>query len=103
MDRYEMWYKGKAVINPVTWTTDKLAERKQHKGFLFSNNKLYKHSFSTHLIDGAIWISRPHFPYWTIAWSLDDYHIGDVNLFWEDVKVNSKLRLNVFLNNLSSK
>jgi hypothetical protein len=103
MDRYEMWYKGKAVINPVTWSIEKQAERGQHKGFLFSNNKLYKHSFSTHLIDGAVWISRPHFPYWTIAWSLNDYHIGDVNLFWEDVKVNSKLRLSVFLDNLSAK
>jgi hypothetical protein len=98
-EKFEMWYKGKAVVNPVTWNLDKIAERKKHKGFLFSNNKMYSKS----LIDGAIWITTPHFPYRSMAWTMDDYHIGDVNLFWADVKFNSKLRLTEFLNNFSSK
>jgi len=102
-EKFEMWYKGKAVVNPVTWNLDKIAERKKHKGFLFSNNKMYSKSFSTHVIDGAIWITTPHFPYRSMAWTMDDYHIGDVNLFWADVKFNSKLRLTEFLNNFSSK
>jgi hypothetical protein len=102
-EKFEMWYKGKAVVNPVTWNLDKIAERKKHKGFLFSNNKMYSKSFSTHVIDGAIWITTPHFPYRSMAWTMDDYHIGDVNLFWADVKFNSKLRLIEFLNNFSSK
>lgn len=102
-EKFEMWYKGKAVINPVTWNYDKLAERKKHKGFLFSNNKMYHQSFSTHVIDGAIWISTPHFPYRSMAWTMDDYHIGDINLFWEDVKCNSKLRLTEYLKNIQSK
>lgn len=102
-EKFDMWYKGKAVVNPVTWNFDKVAERKKHKGFLFSNDKLYSHSFSTHLIDGAIWITTPHFPYRGMAWTMDDYHIGDINLFWEDVKINAKLRLMEFLNNNTSK
>jgi hypothetical protein len=101
-EKFEMWYKGKAVVNPVTWNSDKVADRKKHKGFLFSNNKIYGQSFSTHVIDGAIWISTPHFPYRSMAWTMDDYHIGDINLFWEDVKLNSKQRLNEYLiNNIS--
>jgi hypothetical protein len=101
-EKFEMWYKGKAVVNPVTWNSDKVADRKKHKGFLFSNNKIYSQSFSTHVIDGAIWISTPHFPYRSMAWTMDDYHIGDINLFWEDVKLNSKQRLNEYLiNNIS--
>jgi hypothetical protein len=101
-EKFEMWYKGKAVVNPVTWNSDKIADRKKHKGFLFSNNKIYGQSFSTHVIDGAIWISTPHFPYRSMAWTMDDYHIGDINLFWEDVKLNSKQRLNEYLiNNIS--
>jgi hypothetical protein len=102
-DKFEMWYKGKAVINPVTWNTEKSVERKKHKGFLFSNNKIYQQSFSTHLMDGAIWITTPHFPYRSMAWTMDDYHIGDVNLFWLDVKINSQQRLSEYLNNFSSK
>jgi len=102
-EKFEMWYKGKAVINPVTWNSDQVADRKKHKGFLFSNNKMYSQSFSTHVIDGAIWITTPHFPYRSMAWTMDDYHIGDINLFWEDVKYNSKQRLSEYLNNFSSK
>ena len=102
-EKFDMWYKGKAVVNPVTWNSDKVAERKTHKGFLFSNNKIYSQSFSTHLIDGAIWISTPHFPYRSMAWTMDDYHIGDINLFWEDVKLNSKERLNEYFKNKISK
>lgn len=102
-EKFEMWYKGKAVINPVTWNSEKVADRKKHKGFLFSNNKLYSQSFSTHVIDGAIWISTPHFPYRSVAWTMDDYHIGDINLFWADIKFNSKQRLMEFLNHHTSK
>jgi hypothetical protein len=102
-EKFEMWYKGKAVVNPVTWNTEKVADRKKHKGFLFSNDKMYSQSFSTHVIDGAIWISTPHFPYRSMAWTMDDYHIGDINLFWADVKFNSKQRLNEYLNNNISK
>lgn len=96
-EKYENWYKGSSVVNPVTWDLSKTAERKLHKGFLFNNNSIYRQSFTTHLIDGAIWISTPHFPYRSMAWTMDDYHIGDVNLFWEDVRHNAKLRSSQFL------
>jgi len=28
-----------------------------------------------------------------MAFTMDDYHLGDVNLFWEDIRLNSKVRL----------
>ena len=96
-EKYEMWYKGKCVVNPVTWTLEASAKRSSHKGFLFSNGKLYEKSFNTHLIDGALWISTPHFPYRSLAWTMDDYHIGDINLFWKDIQENVKLRVQSFL------
>lgn len=96
-EKYENWYKGSSVVNPVTWDLSKTAERKLHKGFLFNNNFIYRQSFTTHLIDGAIWISTPHFPYRSMSWTMDDYHIGDVNLFWEDVRHNAKLRARKFV------
>ena len=84
-------------MNPVTWAVNS-AVRKDHKGFLYSNNKLYKASFNTNLIDGALWISLPHFPFRTLAFKMPDFHVGDVNLFWEDIKVNAKLRALEFRN-----
>ncbi len=93
------WYKGKAVINPVTWDTTTVAKRKFHKGFLYSNGKMYKNSFETHTSDGVIWISTPHFPYRFIAFTVPNYHTGDVNLFWEDIRENSLLRVKSYQEN----
>jgi hypothetical protein len=93
------WYKGKVVINPVTWDTTVLAERKLHKGFLYSNGKMYKNSFDTHTANGVIWISTPHFPHRYLAFTLRNYHTGDVNLFWEDIRENSLLRVQNYRSN----
>lgn len=90
------WYKGKVVINPVTWDTTKLADRKLHKGFLYSDGKMYRNSFDTHVDNGVIWISTPHFPHRYLAFTLRNYHTGDVNLFWEDIRENSLLRIQAF-------
>lgn len=90
--QYNNWYKGKACINPVTWDTTTVAPRDNHQGFLFSNGKLYEKSFETHLIDGAVWITTPRFPYRYMAFTMRNYHIGDVNLFWEDIRINSRNR-----------
>ena len=86
------WYKGKAVINPVTWDTSPIAKRELHKGFLYSNGKMYRKSFETHREDGVICISAPHFPYRYLSFIMKNYHVGDVNLFWEDIRENALLR-----------
>jgi hypothetical protein len=93
------WYKGKVVINPVTWDTTALAKRELHKGFLYSDGKMYKNSFDTHTDNGVIWISTPHFPHRYLAFTLRNYHTGDVNLFWEDIRENSLLRVQKFRSN----
>jgi hypothetical protein len=96
------WFKGKVVINPVTWDTASLAKRELHKGFLYSNGKMYKNSFDTHTADGVIWISTPHFPYRYLTLTMQNYHPGDVNLFWEDIKENSLLRIKSYRTNQKS-
>jgi hypothetical protein len=93
------WYKGREVINPVSWDNKVLSERNEHKGFLFWNGKFYTNCFSTHLANGVIWISRPKFPFWYMSFTLRNYHLGDVNLFWEDIRVNAVLRSRVYLRN----
>ena len=91
--KFKNWYEGKATINPVTWDQQKYAESKLHQGFLFWDDKMYTQSFHTHLENGAVWISLPKVPFRSMAWTLDDYHIGDVNLFWKDIQINAKNRV----------
>lgn len=93
------WYKGKVVVNPVTWDTTSTAKRELHKGFLYSNGKMYKNSFDTHTANGVIWISTPHFPYRYVAFMMQNYHSGDINLFWEDIRENSLLRIKSYRTN----
>ena len=54
---------------------------------------MYKNAFTTYLIDGVIWITKPKFPYKSLSFAMKDYHVGDVNLFWEDIRLNTKHRL----------
>ena len=98
-DKYEKWYKGKNVVNPISWDTSKKTTLKEHKGFLFWNNKLYTNSVRSKTIDGAICIAPPNFPYKYLVRTMKDYHLGDVNLFWMDIRENSKLRVLSFVKN----
>ncbi|MFT5723231.1 MAG: hypothetical protein ACI9JN_000340 [Bacteroidia bacterium] len=96
--QYVKWYKGKASINPVTWDSTIIASKSLHKGFLYSNGKLYSKSFETHLIDGGVWITTPHFPSRLLSFTMKNYHIGDVNLFWEDIHLNARNRATHYWN-----
>ena len=57
---------------------------------------MYEQAFHTHLVDGAVWITTPNVPFRSLSVTLQDYHIGDVNLFWEDIRINSKSRVRSF-------
>ena len=97
--KYKDWYKGKTTINPVTWDKSTFARKKDHKGFLYWDEKMYVQSFNTHLIDGAIWITIPNVPFRSLSVAMKDYHIGDVNLFWKDIQINAKERVISFKKN----
>ncbi len=93
---YNMWYKGKAVVNPVSWTLESTAAKAAHKGFLYFDEQVYPQLFDTHLIDGAIWIDRPRGKFFFLSLTMRNYHIGDINLFWQDVHDNAILRARTF-------
>jgi hypothetical protein len=101
-DTYRRWYKGKAVVNPVSWYDQGGASKEQHQGFLYSNGETFCHCFETNVIDGAVWISRPCSYFGLFSWTMKSLHKGDVNLFWKDIQYNAKLRARVYLNNQRS-
>ena len=90
---YNKWYKGRAVVNPVTWTLAAEAPKEAHKGFLYFDERIYTGLFKTHLIDGAIWIDRPPGKFILMSLTMRNYHIGDINLFWQDIRENARLRV----------
>jgi len=94
---FDKWFKGVEVSNPVDWDNTNDSERSDHKGFLFTNNKLYKQALQVYVKDGILWISLPHFPYRLLVLGKKRYHEGDINLFWEDIRENASLRVASYL------
>lgn len=96
---YQKWFKGTEVSNPVDWDGSNESEQSDHKGFLFTNDKLYKQALQVYVKDGLLWISLPHFPYRFFVMGKRKYHEGDVNLFWKDIQENASLRVESYLKN----
>ena len=89
---YNKWHKGKAVINPITWDLSPLSRKKEHLGLYYTNGKKYKHVFQTELIDGGLILTKLSYPFNLAALKMESFHIGDINLFWENIRQNSKQR-----------
>jgi hypothetical protein len=90
-------YNGAVTTNPITWDSSKTTNYNQHKGFLYSNGKIYKRALKIQIVDGMVWSTNPKFPMRFFMSFMKNYHIGDINLFWLDIKENAELRTNTWL------
>ena len=74
-----------------------MATLEEHKGFLYTNKKIYDKAVKIEVTDGLIWSSNPKFPLRFFMSFLKNYHAGDINLFWQDIKENAELRTRNYL------
>lgn len=88
------------VVNPVSWTTDtSTVPRKFHKGALLYNFKrFYKSTHSTTIKGDMIWVSKPRFP-GSFLYNTKNYHAGDFNLFYMDIREDVKRRIRLYTRN----
>jgi len=91
------FFKGSVTTNPITWDDQKSTISKQHKGFLYTNKKLYKNSLKIEVTDGLIWSTIPKFPMRFFMSFIENYHSGDINLFWQDIRENAVLRTKTWI------
>jgi hypothetical protein len=86
------------VTNPLNWKTDETyAGKELHKGSVLRNfNKIYKHPNDAQIHQGVLWIRRPRFQ-GSLLYTSRNYHIGDINLFYMNLRQNIALRINEFL------
>jgi hypothetical protein len=86
------------VVNPLSWTTD--LERKSRNmneaAVLFRFNKPYKHTNGAQISEQVLWIEKPRFPF-SFLDSRKNYHAGDINLFYLNIRRNVEKRVNAFL------
>lgn len=85
------------VVNPLTWnTTDDYAPSSLNKGgILIKFNKLVPGVVDAQIHDGVLWVKRPHFP-GSFLIRTNNYHIGDINLFYLNIRENLRTRVRYF-------
>lgn len=85
--------------NPLNWTiNDTYAPRSLHKGaILRSFDKIYPEVSDAQNHQGLLWVSKPRFP-GSFLITRRNYHVGDFNLFYMNVRENAALRASSFGN-----
>jgi len=88
---------GSWVVNPLTWTMDdQEAPRRLNKGAVLTNfSRLVPEVTDAQIHDGVLWVHRPHFP-GSILLRTKNYHIGDINLFYLNIRENMRTRIRSF-------
>lgn len=101
---YRNGYEGKytnrydttiQVNNPVDinakqgWT----GLHKKKRSILWNYNVGYKKTHDTRIMGDMLWITRPKFKGGLLGIFMKNYHAGDINLFYEDIRDDIKKRL----------
>lgn len=92
-------YADAVATNPITWTNNDgiKVPASQNKGTLFYNyNKLYMNVCGAQSNIGLLWVRKPKLPGAFLV-AIKNYHIGDINLFYQNVRENAVLRVSEFL------
>ncbi|MEO1217033.1 MAG: DUF3089 domain-containing protein [Bacteroidota bacterium] len=88
------FYKDVVVVNPINWKTDgSFAPESMHKGYLNAKySKIKSQSIHAQAHQGILWVKSP-LPLAPIK----NFHVGDINLFWVDIRENVEVRVNEFI------
>mgnify|MGYP000889278684 CR=1 FL=1 len=92
-------YENCVAINPLTWTLDTLpAPYECNRGAVLRNfNKIHPEISNGRLHNGMLWIGRPNI-FGASLLQMENYHIGDYNIFYINVRENAVLRVQNYLN-----
>jgi len=63
---------------------------------LFNFNKLLQHTNGAVAHEGVLWIDKPRIPFGFLS-SRKNYHAGDINLFYINIRENISQRVNAYL------
>lgn len=92
-----------AVVNPLSWQTDTAYIAKDlNKGGVLRNYYAGPQAELTdaQVVSGVLWASKPRFP-GSILLTIKNYHVGDYNLYWVNVRENALLRAETYMEGFS--
>jgi hypothetical protein len=91
---HDKFYAGSVVVNPISWRADTLlAPKSQHEGLVGRKyRRIRPGKVDAQAHDGVLWVSKPY-----PIMPDKNYHIGDYNIFWADVRSNVATRVAAYL------
>jgi hypothetical protein len=86
-----------SCIHPITWTTelDQTNDRSAHLGAVRESFRNKNPGSITAQLrrEGVLWVDRPHM-FLVGKWlHRDNWHVGDFNLFWDNIRTNAHERV----------
>ncbi len=86
------------VINPLTWTneTSPVSSQLNKGGVLKNFNHIVPYVVSAQIHNNILWSSKPDVP-GKVFYTQKNYHIGDINLFYMNIRENVTARINAYL------
>jgi hypothetical protein len=85
------------VCNPLTWTTDTVyAPHSLNLGAVLTKfNRIVPEAADAEIHHDFLWIHKPHYP-GSLFYFSRNYHIGDINLFYVNIRQNLRTRIRSF-------
>jgi len=84
--------------NPLTWTRDTTeAPYEANSGTVLHDFSIYTALFDAKIHEGVLWVGSPN-TFGGFLFEMENYHIADLNIFWKNIRDNSILRSNNYLN-----
>jgi hypothetical protein len=86
------------VVNPLSWkiNDEKISRKKNAGGVLMKFDKIVPKVVSAQIHHNILWCSKPNV-FGKIFIRKKNYHIGDINLFYMNIRENVKNRLKNYL------
>ena len=86
-----------AVVNPLVWTTDNnYSSPSYNKGGVLTHfNKIVPHVVSARIHQNVLWSCKPRI-FGKIFIHKKNYHVGDINLFYMNIRENIASRIKVY-------
>lgn len=86
------------VTNPLVWTTtNEYVSANRNKGSVLRGfDKIIPNTTDAQIQKGVLWSSRPKFP-GSVFYRSKNYHVGDMNLFYMNLRENIEQRIFAYL------
>jgi len=85
------------ITNPLNWSTNtEFVSRKFNKGSVLTHfNSIYPHTADAQISNGLLYTRKPKFP-WSFLYFTRNYHIGDINLYYINLRENIAHRIQAY-------